>query len=121
MPPRLKHGPNTSGRANPQTPARLLVRLEVHDEAGNVGVSETPAGGVIGQSPAETPVGEQAAPSAQIGGVEAAWSSRTASIGRLPATLARELYAVGGDRQLSGFARAQSSSLPFVSAHGRRA
>ncbi len=57
-------------RANPQTPARLLVRLEVRDEAGNVGVSETPQAVVIGQSPAETPVGEQAAPSAQIGGVK---------------------------------------------------
>ncbi|MCL4190619.1 MAG: hypothetical protein KJZ87_02650 [Thermoguttaceae bacterium] len=57
-------------RAHPQTPARLLVRLEVRDEAGNVGVSETPQAVVIGQIPAETPVGEQAAPSAQIGGVK---------------------------------------------------
>ena len=57
-------------RANPQTPARLLVRLEVRDEAGNVGVSETPQAVVIGQSPVETPVGEQAVPSAQIGGVK---------------------------------------------------
>lgn len=56
--------------ANPQIPARLLVRLEVRDEAGNVGVSETPQAVVFGQSPAETPVGEQAAPSAQIGGVK---------------------------------------------------
>ncbi len=56
--------------AGPQVPARLLVRLEVRDEAGNVGASETPQAVVIGQSPAETPVGQQPAPSAQIGGVK---------------------------------------------------